>query len=882
MIVARSVRFSRISRFVFAGFLLQACASSELIDAVVDADTGGSDDDTGGGRPDTGGDDVAPVDASDAADVGDEVDAVADVNDTDDGGAETTDSSMDGLGDTSSDVVDEPDVADVAPDLPPGVVSCTPAQAAVICGDPTLCVDGVCCDTACVGACNACNLPGLEGTCSPRPSDAVCRESAGACDSPEFCDGTNIGCGPDRLEVSGVVCRPAADACDVPETCSGFVATCPPDTFAGAGNPCGDPSDTECDNPDSCDGAGRCVSNAEPTTVECSEATEECLLPARCDGEGACSGGGLAPVGTPCGSAESTSCDAPDSCNSAGQCVPNYRSVGTACGSGADSICDNPDRCDGAGTCQPNFEVAGAPCGDPTSNACTEADSCDGAGACAANHDPAGTACGDPSVTTCDLADSCNGSGLCATNPAPPTTICRAVAGVCDAAEFCDGAGACPPDRGAAVATPCGDATADTCTAPDSCDAAGACVPNHAVDGIACGFGDAEYRCGGGEGCDARPQARTVTRACTSGACIATGVTEWGDLAVCAPNAICTATATSASCATCSSAPAGYCESGSAYNFTNAGACAAGACSYPVVAEACAGSCTTSGTVASCASCNEALMAIPNAPLWTWDSGDQGWNMGGDWGRTTGSRRNGSHGIDTNSVLFEYEDNASERNQWTASYDLTRCATCPMSAGFWLRGFTEDNYDGVTLQCSGNGGSSWTSVGDRIDGYYSSWTFFSRVLPASCLTSTMRIALLFTSDSSVVDDGYFIDDFRLFTTNTAPNGYLDTANGTGVGGWACDGDAWSDEISVRLRFFRNGTGTAIVRTVRASDLRADLASAGVCGGTGNHGYTFNYDAELLAALGAGTHTVRAYGVDGPAPCGAGEYELTLSPLTFTR
>lgn len=60
------------------------------------------------------------------------------------------------------------------------------------CASPLVCVDGVCCDAACAEQCEACNLSGLEGTCSPvtgapvgnRPpcgaGDGVC--GGGTCD----------------------------------------------------------------------------------------------------------------------------------------------------------------------------------------------------------------------------------------------------------------------------------------------------------------------------------------------------------------------------------------------------------------------------------------------------------------------------------------------------------------------------------------------------------------------------------------------------------------------------------------------------------------------------------------------------------------------------
>jgi hypothetical protein len=86
---------------------------------------------------------------------------------------------------------------------------------------------------------------------------------------------------------------------------------------------------------------------------------------------------------------------------------------------------------------------------------------------------------------------------------------------------------------------------------------------------------------------------------------------------------------------------------------------------------------------------------------------------------------------------------------------------------------------------------------------------------------------------------------------------------------------------VKLFFYKDGIGTPTVRTVSANGDRPDLVTGGLCGSTPNHGWSFTYDADLLTWLGSGTHTVRAYAVDGPSPCGAGEYQLTGSPLTFS-
>jgi hypothetical protein len=272
-------------------------------------------------------------------------------------------------------------------------------------------------------------------------------------------------------------------------------------------------------------------------------------------------------------------------------------------------------------------------------------------------------------------------------------------------------------------------------------------------------------------------------------------------------------------------------------------------------------------------------MAITGAPLWSWETGDEGWDMGGIWSRYTREGRTGSRSMGFYDS-FTYDPNASARTRWTASYNLTACAGCTFKVSFWVKGQTEAGFDDMEVQCSGNGGSNWTTISPEINGRYSNWTLFTRTLPSSCVTSATRLALRFTSDFSTEYEGYIVDDLRLHTTDIAPNGFIDGADPTSAAGWACDGDAWSDELLIELRFFRLGTGTPIIRTTRASNVRSDLVTAGVCGGTGNHGYIVTYDDELRTLLGPGTHTVRAFAIDGPAPCGAGAYELSGSPRTF--
>lgn len=90
------------------------------------------------------------------------------------------------------------------------------------------CVDSVCCDVACDGACESCASAGSKGTCGPASKGKVCRASTSGCDAVEVCDGATKTCPVDGLvpkDGPGVgMCL--GYACDgVANTCSGKCTT---------------------------------------------------------------------------------------------------------------------------------------------------------------------------------------------------------------------------------------------------------------------------------------------------------------------------------------------------------------------------------------------------------------------------------------------------------------------------------------------------------------------------------------------------------------------------------------------------------------------------------------------------------------------------------
>ncbi len=286
------------------------------------------------------------------------------------------------------------------------------------------CVDGYCCNEACDGVCEKCDLPGFEGVCSSNPDgtdpDDECEtEEASTCGTSGMCDG-NGACAYYDVETACDDNEPCTsdDHCDEAGACVGIAPT---DCDPGLGNKC-------------C--AGMCSTAAGCFTIDdgCDDACDanQLLITQNCVGCGPAQG-----VGT-CTGGQVHACDGSD----------HTLCEEIACG-GTDYYCTN----DG-GTWEWRTAVA---CDD--GDDCTFNDACSG-GACVAN----AYSCLNDECTS----RVCDGVGGCIETNLPPTTSCGTVACAADncaagswwnyptnCTSYCDGAGTCAPCTCTAAETVC-------------------------------------------------------------------------------------------------------------------------------------------------------------------------------------------------------------------------------------------------------------------------------------------------------------------------------------------------------------------------------------------------------------------------------------------
>jgi hypothetical protein len=367
----------------------------------------------------------------------------------------------------------------------------TPCTGKGLCASQ-LCVDNVCCNTACAGACDSCNLSGTAGTCTFNPSTTVCNASLGLCDPAENCTGTSATCPADVKSSAGTVCRTAAaGGCDVAESCDGTSVGCPADGFAATSVVCRPAVAGVCDVAENCTGASAaCPADAfAAASVVCRPAAAGgCDVAENCTGSSnSCPSDSFAATSVVCRPAAAGGCDVAENCTGASAACPadGFASATTVCRPDA-GLCDVTELCSGAsadcgadvlrppGAVCNTYVCTGADAGCPTT--CDTDAGCAPSAACL-NHLCVGVL---PPGRKCTLDAECL-SGFC-TDGVCCTARCDAA---CASCNLPGAAGTCTPDPHGTPGVPscapyvCDGATASCptrCTTTDDCVAGLSCV----------------------------------------------------------------------------------------------------------------------------------------------------------------------------------------------------------------------------------------------------------------------------------------------------------------------------------------------------------------------------------------------------------------------
>ncbi len=133
-----------------------------------------------------------------------------------------------------------------------------------------------------------CQKAGCDGSGSCNQTNGI-EEEETMCDDGIFCNGA------DTCDGVGVCANHAGDPCVGGLECNRSCNESLDDCYDVAGTFCGSPSDTECDNQDTCDGSGTCLVNHEPDGTSCEDG-DNCTAGDTCQG-GICNSGTPCPLG---------------------------------------------------------------------------------------------------------------------------------------------------------------------------------------------------------------------------------------------------------------------------------------------------------------------------------------------------------------------------------------------------------------------------------------------------------------------------------------------------------------------------------------------------------------------------------------------------------
>jgi hypothetical protein len=363
------------------------------------------------------------------------------------------------------------------------------------------CVDKVCCDQACAGACRSCALAATMGRCTPiaagtaDPRNMCTAMPQSSCGTNGKCDG-NGGCAPWPVGTlcADETCNPAGNLYKAPSQCNSAGQCVPPDLLACSPYICnGTRCFNACTNDSQCVPPNICVNNScglKELGASCSAGTE---CKSTFCAQGVC-----------CDKACNTACK---SCiaGTAGNCTDVTGSATDPtgmCPVTDPSTCGTNGKCQ-AGACQkwiPGTGCMPATC-PSTNNLFTAQSTCDGAGTCVV---PGTMACFPYRCDTTACKASCmsdadclaparctNGScglspigGICASKDQCQSGYCEqgiccqtACTGICKSCALSASRGTCSnvalgsPD----IMSRCSDQGAPSCGTDGFCDGKGAC-----------------------------------------------------------------------------------------------------------------------------------------------------------------------------------------------------------------------------------------------------------------------------------------------------------------------------------------------------------------------------------------------------------------------
>ncbi len=399
------------------------------------------------------------------------------------------------------------------------------------------CVDGVCCNSACGGACDACSAAlgaSKDGVCSFLSKAVRCRTAADVCDADDYCSGASADCPANGVQPAGTTCRAAASGCDVAEQCNGTAASCPADGFAAVATACPNGVCNGGGVCNACSAGQTCDANACQTgKTSCATGTSTCVADANksagtacpggvCNGQGGCN---ACNVGTSCNTGNACTTGTTVCSTGAPTCPPTANVAnGSACPGGVckDGVCNG---CAAGTGCNPSNDCqtgaidcsSGAPVcavnGNKGAGAACAGGTCNGSGTCVAC--VAGGACDTGNPCSTGAIDCSSGSPQCVPMLKPVGTAC--MGGVCNSSGVCT---ACNAGSGCTPANPCktgaiscsmgapvcvdtGNVPAGTScgNAYQQCDGAGNCQCTGCVTTAgACASGETEAACGSSGG----------------------------------------------------------------------------------------------------------------------------------------------------------------------------------------------------------------------------------------------------------------------------------------------------------------------------------------------------------------------------------------------